>query len=390
MELDLPTARAPGALVSLSLSPGFLINDPEHSPFGVAWLRGITPVRIAVLVAVCFAVAMPVLRAHLLAGDYSLAMWHLWDRWGRGFTCAIPMFILVIKTEARTARWAPRKRILALMLAVVLGAAAYAALRTGIRFLHGNVANPSALWEIEVAYFSRSLLTGGLLTAILYFAVRERDAALRLHRTRLARVEIQGQLVESRLNLLRAQIEPHFLFNSLASVKRLCERDTREGRQLLSNLASYLRVATSRARQREVRLGEEIALARTFLGIFQVRMGKRLRVHIDVPASLEAALMPPLTVGTLIENAIKHGIGPRASGGAVRVTARLDGSFLVVAIEDDGVGFRTQSGSGVGLANIRARLETHFGAAGSLELTTNSGAGVTATLRLPHRVAGAP
>jgi LytS/YehU family sensor histidine kinase len=186
---------------------------------------------------------------------------------------------------------------------------------------------------------------------------------------------------------LRAQIEPHFLFNSLASVKRLYERDRTQGRALLANLAAYLRLASRSSQRREIPLGDEVALARSFLGIFQVRMGARLQVNIDVPREHDAALVPPLTVGTLVENAIKHGLAPRASGGTLSLRARREGDQLVVGVGDDGVGFRAYSGPGVGLANTRARLETLFGAAGSLDLAANPGGGVTATMRLPYRVA---
>jgi LytS/YehU family sensor histidine kinase len=112
-------------------------------------------------------------------------------------------------------------------------------------------------------------------------------------------------------------------------------------------------------------------------------MGERLRVRIDVPAELEAGLLPPLMVGTLVENAIKHGVGPRASGGSVSLTARRSGDDLVVEVADDGVGFRARSGRGVGLSNIRGRLETLFASAGSLELAAAPAGGVTATIRLP-------
>jgi signal transduction histidine kinase len=375
--------------VSLALSPGFLVNDPDHAPFGIAWLRGITPARTAVLLAFCFLLAMRGVGYRLIAEDYAGALWVLWDRGGRTFTCAVPMFILVIKAEAWTARSTPRARITGLMLAVVAGSLIYTALRLEIRILHANLASTASLWDLGIAYFTRSLLTGGFLTAILHYAVHERDVQLQLHRARVSRIETEQQLVESRLNLLRAQIEPHFLFNSLASVKRLCEKDMRKGRKLLVDLAGYLRAAAALAREREIRLGDEVALARTFLAIFQVRMGKRLQVRIEVPAELGRAMVPPLAVATLIENAIKHGIAPRASGGSLSISARRDGDFLLVDVGDDGVGFRSRSGTGVGLANVCARLETLFGKAGRLDLVANPGGGVTATLRLPHRIAEA-
>jgi LytS/YehU family sensor histidine kinase len=301
------------------------------------------------------------------------------------------LFVLVVKAELWTARSAFRVRIAALALAVVVGALAFPAGTAAIRTFEGNYdpLKPQAWqsWHYMLAHYIRGLSTGGLLAAILLFAAHERDAQRRIHRTRLARVEIEKQVAETRLRLLQAQIEPHFLFNSLASVKRLYEREPGKGRALLRNLSDYLHVATRRARQRDALLGDEIALARSFLAIFQVRMGGRLRVEVDVPAGLESALVPPLMVGTLVENAIKHGIGPRASGGTLSLFARTREGVLEIGVADDGVGFKTRSGFGVGLANIRARLETQFASAGELELAANAEGGITATIRLPHRCA---
>jgi len=239
-----------------------------------------------------------------------------------------------------------------------------------------------------MGHFFKALFVGGLLTSILFFETRERAARRRLHAERLARIEIDKQMSEARLQLLQAQIEPHFLFNCLASIKRLYETQPGEGRSLLRNLGAYLRTAISRARLRQAPLGEEFALAESFLAIFKVRMGTRLLVSIDLPEGVRSALVPPLMVGTLVENAIKHGIGPRASGGMISLSARRDGPFVEMAVVDDGIGFRTRYGHGVGLGNIRSRLQTAFGDSGSLELAANAGGGVTATIRIPCRFEG--
>jgi sensor histidine kinase YesM len=137
-----------------------------------------------------------------------------------------------------------------------------------------------------------------------------------------------------------------------------------------------------------VPLAEEVDLVRSFVAIFQVRMGSRLRVRIDVPGSLERAQVPPLMLGMLVENAIKHGIGPRGTGGTLTLLARRSGDSLQMEVSDDGVGFRAHSGHGVGLSNTRARLATLFGAAGALELMANAAGGVTAVLRVPYRIEG--
>ena len=374
------------AATSLPPSPRVVLHDPGRPISGSGWMRGITAERLGVVALALLVGGV----ANSSFPDGSLLVYFKQRLYllGQHFVAMLPMFILVVKTDIWTANTPTRVRIPALALAVVVGSGLYAATRWGIRFgALPRLGVAGSYWEYSLGHVFNGLLVGGLLTSILYFVSRERDAQRRLYETRLARVEIDRQMTEARLQLLQAQIEPHFLFNSLASVKRLYEMQPGEGRALLRNLGEYLRVAIPSARVRETRLGEEVALARSFLAIFQVRMGRRLRVHIDVPAELEPAVIPPLMIGTLIENAIKHGIGPRASGGTVSVVARQESGFLEVTVQDDGVGFRTRSGHGTGLANIRARLATLFGDAGTLELVTNADGGVTARIRLPHRSA---
>ena len=375
--------------MTLTIPHGFLVNDPGHAPFGAAWLRGITPLRLGALAAVCLMFGARPALWNLDLENLAGGMARFLRVSTVYFACALPVFVLVVKTELWTARSTFRNRVAALALAVVVGAGAIPAGTAAHRTFVGNYdpLKPQAWqsWQYMLAFYIRGLSTGGLLAAILLFAARERDAQRRLHGTRLARVEIDKQVTESRLRLLQAQIEPHFLFNSLASVKRLYEREPGKGRALLRNLAVYLRVATRLARQREVPLGDEIALARSFLAISRVRMGGRLRVQVDVSPNVEFAPVPPLMVATLVENAIKHGIAPRAAGGSVSISASSRAGMLEIRVADDGVGFRARSGHGVGLANIRARLETLYAGAGSLELATNAEGGVTATTRLPHR-----
>ena len=348
-------------------------------------MNGTTLARLALIYAFCLFLSLGSSDLFLLppleAARATLRLGSIF------FLAALPAYVLIIRAETATAHMSARRRIAILALAVVAGAVLFALCKYGLHFglRFDGFRTPGGFWQILVAHFFRALVVGGLLTSILYFAAREEATQRVLQRTRVARTEIEKQMVEARLQLLQAQIEPHFLFNSLASVKLLYEKDHERGRSLLRNLGDYLRVAISRTRLREAGLGEEVALARSFLAIFQVRMGTRLRVRIDLPADLDTAQVPPLMLGTLVENAIKHGIGPRDSGGTVSVSARRDGDFLEVAVADDGVGFRARSGHGVGLANIRARLDTLFGSAGSLELASHETGGVIATMRLPLR-----
>jgi hypothetical protein len=379
-------ARTKRQGVPVSLPANGKASTPVHAPAGAPWMRGITASRLGLL-------AMVFILVHL--NNPSFLNDHFFIRAGRilhnagvFFIAALPMFVLVVKTEIWTQRSSVRVRAAMLAAAVVAGAASFAIFRWGLRLgALPHIGAPGSYWEYSVGHFFRALVFGGFFTSILFYDARERDAQQRLHLSRLSRVEIDKQMTEARLQLLQAQIEPHFLFNSLASVKRLYEKEPERGRSLLRNLGDYLRVAISRARLREAPLREEVALARSFLEIFQVRMGQRLRVRIEVASQLETALIPPLMVGTLVENAIKHGIGPRASGGTVSITAQREGEFVVIAVADDGVGFRARFGHGVGLANVRARLETLFAGRGTLELSANREGGVSATIRLPYRAA---
>jgi signal transduction histidine kinase len=349
-------------------------------------MAGITPARLGVLAAVCILVHLN--NPTFLNDHFVLRLGRILYNAAFFFISALPMLVLVVRTEMGTAHWPVRARVVALALAVTVGAASFTAARWGLRMgTPPLIGAPGSYWEYSLGHFFRALVFGALFTAILFYDARERDAQRRMHESRLSRAAIDKQIAEARLRLLQAQIEPHFLFNSLASVKRLYEKEPDRGRCLLRNLGAYLRTAISRSRMREVGLGEELALARSFLGIFQVRMGERLQVRIEAPTDLARALVPPLIVGTLVENAVKHGIGPRARGGSVSLIARRDGATLEISVVDDGVGFRARSGPGVGLANIRARLASLHADAATLELVANTAGGVSATVRLPYRVA---
>ena len=376
--------------MSLPASPASLANDPVHVPAGASWMRGITPARLGLVFL--FNMVQMMGNPWFAELPFLLAAQGMLRGAAMQFLAALPMLVLVVRTEMATAHLAPRGRIARLALAVLVGALLFPLVNWGLRFgePYSPIGTTAGYWQVLVSHFFRALIFGSLFTSILYFAAREQASERLMQQTRLARVEIDKHMAEARLQLLQAQIEPHFLFNSLASVKLLYGKDSEKGRFLLRNLGDYLRVAISRARLRDARLGEEVALARSFLAIFEVRMGARLRVRIDLPAELASALVPPLMLGTLVENAIKHGIGPRASGGTVSLTARRCGSSLEVEVADDGVGFRARSGHGVGLANIRARLDALFAGAGSLELARGCAGGVTATMRLPLRADALP
>lgn len=226
----------------------------------------------------------------------------------------------------------------------------------------------------------------GLLVAGAWLYARAEDA----HSTTLAQIAVDTaradqQTAEARLQVLEAQIEPHFLFNTLAHVRRLYETNYADGARMLRNLKEYLAVALPQMREKASTLGREIDHVVAYLNIQQIRMGPRLRFAIDVPQALRDAAMPPLMLLTLAENAVKHGLSPSREGGRIDLRAVADGGYLRVDVADTGAGFSKSAGTGTGLANIRARLKASFGDAASLSLASNAPRGIVATITLPLR-----
>jgi sensor histidine kinase YesM len=211
------------------------------------------------------------------------------------------------------------------------------------------------------------------------------------------RQESAKQAAEAQLRLLQAQIEPHFLLNTLANVRALVKRDQDRARDMLDHLSDYLHVALPRMRQSHSTLEREAALSESFLSIMQIRMGERLTFSFDIPAETKAISFPPMLVQTLVENAIKHGLEPSATPGHIAVSARLivlaGREALSVSVSDTGVGFgrANTSGTRIGLINIRERLASLYGggeaggesSVAALEISPNQPTGVVATLMIP-------
>jgi sensor histidine kinase YesM len=183
--------------------------------------------------------------------------------------------------------------------------------------------------------------------------------------------------------LLRAQLEPHFLFNTLATVKSLAQSDRQSTIEMLENLRRYFAAALPRVNEDVVTLGDEVQLIDSYLAIFQVRMGTRLTYHVDVPASLKPLRIPPLILLTLVENALKHGVTPLIEGGSISISAQREDSSVVLRVIDTGKGMDLRSGHGFGLANVRQRLVMLFGETTLLTLLPGTPRGVVATIRIP-------
>ncbi|MFN9103735.1 MAG: sensor histidine kinase [Betaproteobacteria bacterium] len=208
---------------------------------------------------------------------------------------------------------------------------------------------------------------------------------------------LKRQVVEARMAAMQAQVEPHFLFNTLASIDHLIETDPARASQMQKNLIALLRASMPTLREaggggggngvRE--LGREIAVIRPYLEILKVRMEERLTTEAAVPEGLLSAEFPPMMLQTLVENAIKHGLEPKAEGGHLRVAGEIVHGKLQMTVADTGLGFgkAATAGTGVGLANIRERLQLLYGSRATLTVAENQPSGTVVTITVPYRMA---
>ncbi len=203
---------------------------------------------------------------------------------------------------------------------------------------------------------------------------------------------LKRQVVEARMAAMQAQVEPHFLFNTLASIDHLIEVDPPTASKMQKNLIALLRASMPTMREANANgavrdLGRELAVIRPYLEILKMRMEERLQTEIDVPEGLLSAEFPPMMIQGLVENAIKHGLEPKAEGGTLKVKAEIVHGKLAVTVADTGLGFgrAATSGTGVGLANIRERLQLLHGNRASVTVTENQPSGTVVTITVPYR-----
>jgi hypothetical protein len=212
------------------------------------------------------------------------------------------------------------------------------------------------------------------------------------HATEVAEAEsLKRQVVEARMAAMQAQVEPHFLFNTLASIDHLIETDPPRASKMQKNLIALLRASMPTMREANANgtrdLGRELAVIRPYLEILKVRMEDRLQTEIDVPEGLMSAEFPPMMLQSLVENAIKHGLEPKPEGGLLRVSAEIVHGKLAITVADTGLGFgkAATAGTGTGLANIRERLLLLFGTRGQLKIAENTPSGTVVTITVPYQ-----
>jgi LytS/YehU family sensor histidine kinase len=240
---------------------------------------------------------------------------------------------------------------------------------------------PTLSFFIVIAAFIIKVVAGGKRRAELTAS----EATKRAETEQLERT-----VVEARMEALQAQIEPHFLFNTLASIDQLIQSDPPRASKMQQSLIRYLRSAMPQMRGgARPTLGQQVALSSAFLEIMAVRMEERLQPVVNVPDGLKSALFPSMMLQTLVENAVKHGLEPKAAGGKLEISAEVVDGQLAVHVIDTGVGFMPQAEAGVGLANIRERLRAMYNDRAELIISVPAGGGTRATIKVPYEVAAA-
>ena len=232
-----------------------------------------------------------------------------------------------------------------------------------------------ALWFMLMS-FAVKVLAGGKRKAELEAAAAGRKADV---------ATLERKLMEAQMATLQAQVEPHFLFNTLALIGQLIETDPPQAARIHAHLIDYLRSTLPQMRSSGGgTLGKQVELSRAYLAIMQARMKERLAVNFEVPDFLASAPFPPMMLQTLIENAIKHGLEPKIEGGRIDIVAKVVHATLQVDVRDNGAGFSIHAGEGVGLANIRERLRLLYGKDAELVIEAPPEGGALAAIRIPY------
>jgi sensor histidine kinase YesM len=224
---------------------------------------------------------------------------------------------------------------------------------------------------------------GGVISYFFFSKARLKVSRLEIQQERIRRLSKEKEALEANLRLLQAQIEPHFLFNTLSNILSLIDTSPDRGKAMLVDLIHYLRISLSRTRHDLITLSQEIEIIRAYLNILKIRMGERLRFRIELPDDLKEQPFPPMLLQPLVENAVKHGLEPQIQGGEILIRIEEKDGLVRSEIIDSGIGFTSDSEAGVGMINVRERLRLLYGEKGRLVIQESKPRGVKAVIEVP-------
>jgi sensor histidine kinase YesM len=269
-------------------------------------------------------------------------------------------------------------------LAMLCGVVVGAALSYGYLYVRNESDVDRFFSRVFVYVFLFGLVFG---LPVIYFLVswhQIRESERRVSEEKIKRLTLEKQSAMTTLKLLQAQIEPHFLFNTLSNILALMNSDVNRARSMLENLNEFLRISLRRTRQDMTTLGEELLLVKRYLDIFQIRLGDRLAYEISDNTGMTDVPFPPLIIQPLVENSIRYGIESQVDGGKVTIACSVNNGMLEVRIVDTGLSLEKDGNSaGIGIDNVTRRLDAIYGQDASLSLLANMPEGVIATVKVP-------
>jgi two-component sensor histidine kinase len=248
---------------------------------------------------------------------------------------------------------------------------------------------PTMGWGLGLTIHGLSVFAGRSMFGVEW---EERKVEELMARENLKVVSREKQLVQAQMRMLQAQIEPHFLFNTLANIQSLIGRAPDKASLMMDNFIAYLRESLSASRAQEGTVQQEFTLVRHYLDLIKIRMADRLQYTLNLAPELATMPMAPMLLQPVVENAIKHGLEPKVEGGTVTVEARREDGRMLVTVADDGLGFADHAdrkGAGVGLANLRERLEVLYDGNATLDIAdAYPGTRIRISMPLPETVRG--
>lgn len=236
-----------------------------------------------------------------------------------------------------------------------------------------------------VRNLSKALLFGSIFIFLFVSIDRISRANALIAREKIRNLDLEKRSIETELQLLQSQMEPHFLFNTLSNVISLLDAEPQKAKSMIRDFIDFLRTSMSVRRSGAISIAQELELIGCYLSVLKTRMGKRLDYAIDVDQDVLGHRMPPLLIQPLVENAVKHGIEPKTGGGRIVIRGNREDDIVRIEVGDTGTGIDVnKSGIGIGLSNIRKRLELLYGDKGRLVIRENSPSGVSAVVEMPY------
>ncbi|HEB63398.1 MAG TPA: hypothetical protein ENJ07_02840 [Gammaproteobacteria bacterium] len=293
-----------------------------------------------------------------------------------GISVATAISILFLRRQDKEAS------IIWLAIAIVSGVLVGSTFATLVSGSYKTVTPEEGEWFLISSFFYSTII-GSVVAYYFFLVANQKEMSNQLTIEKLKQAEYEQALAENNLKILQAQIEPHFLFNTLSNVIGLIDQRPDDAKKMLEHFTHYLRSSLSRTRESDTTLEDEIAIINAYLSIQKIRMGKRLNYKIIIAEELTALPFPPLLIQPLVENSVRHGLEPEIGGGEISVEVKQKENTLIITVSDTGKGAENMQSDGIGLKNIRERLTSIFQNRAEIKIEPNSPKGLIVTLHTP-------